>query len=172
MTERPLNERPAARPIHKEVESVSPSQEAVYVAPPPFWKNLGCLGWSFATITLLGVSAVIGGFIQAANGEFQTSHGSETYSVSPVTVDPRSTQEVSAACAAGMAASAADATENGERLLKETGNLCNDRDEWEAALYRYPRAIGVVDGAYLDGSEFGMLCHSYPQVKICAGFKE
>jgi hypothetical protein len=66
-----------------------------------------------------------------------------------------------------MAASAADHTANGERLLKETGNLCSSQKEWEAALFKYPRAIGITDGNFLDGKEFQLLCNAYPHVKLC-----
>lgn len=167
MSERPLNERPAARPTKPKAEETSQAESPQYVAPTSFWSSLGCFGWSLLIALAIVVISAIGAGIQGAIQNSQMSHGSETYDVTPETVDPRSTFQISAKCDAGMAASAADPTENGEKLLKETGNLCSSQEEWEAALYKYPRAIGIVDAKFLDGSEFNLLCGSYPEVKIC-----
>jgi hypothetical protein len=170
MSERPLNERPAAKPAAKAIkpEVAAASETPVeYVKVPSFWSTLGCGGWAILILLVLGLLSFVGSAITTAITDSQKSSGQESYDVTPDTVDPRSTYTISAKCEAAMAASAADPTENGERLLKETGNLCGSQEEWEAALYKYPRAIGVVDGKFLDGSEFGLLCNGYPEVKIC-----
>lgn len=167
MNDRPLNERPAARPTKPKTVPLTQPGTPVSDTPPSFWSRLGCFGWSFLIAAGIVLISAIGAGIQGAIQSAQMSSGSETYDVSPETPDPRSTFNISAACDAGMAASAADPTENGEKLLKETGNLCNSQEEWEAALFKYPGAIGGTDSSYLDGSEFGLLCRSYPDVKIC-----
>ncbi len=169
MNERPLNERPAARPSKQKPEVVSEITTPQPVSKPSFWSQLGCLGWTFFVILGIGIISIIGSSIQTAIQSAQNTSGSETYEVTPEIPDPRSTFKISAACEAGMAASAADPSENGEKLLKETGNLCTSQAEWEAALYKYPGAIGIVDSKYLDGSEFRLLCGSYPDVTVCKG---
>lgn len=171
MNERPLNERPAARPVPKP-KSESPIEDdgpVEYVTVPSFWSSLGCGGWAMVVIVGIFIFAFVGSSIQSAIDNANDSSGQVTYDVEPETVDPRTTFNISEKCETGMAASAADPSENGERLLKETGNLCGSQEEWEAALYKYPRAIGIVDAKFLDGSEFGLLCNSYPEVKICKG---
>ncbi len=169
MSERPLNERPAARSVNPNAVPPTRSETSITNAPPNFLGGLGCFGWAVIVAAVIVLISLIGLGIQGLFPNSPMSSGSETYNVSPETPDPRSTFKISAACDAGMAASAADPTENGEKLLKETGNLCNSQDEWEAALYKYPGAIGGADSSYLDGSEFGLLCRSYPEVKICKG---
>lgn len=96
-----------------------------------------------------------------------TGAGSKTFNVEAPFSDPRIYANVSPQCDLAMSESANYAGDRGELLLKETGNICATREEWEAALYRHPRAIGVIDPAYLDGSEYDLLCRNYPEVKIC-----
>jgi hypothetical protein len=167
MNERPLSERPAARPSKPKTEPVIETASTTPPVQSSFWDNIGCFGWAAIIIFGILLISTIGGSITYWIQNSQASSGSETYEVSPDAIDPRSTFKISAACDAGMAASAADPSENGERLLKETGNLCSSKEEWEAALYRYPRAIGITEAKFLDGSEFGLLCGSYPEVTIC-----
>jgi hypothetical protein len=159
MNDRPLNERPAARPKR----DLTPQPEPVDTRP--WYAKLGCFG----TIVVISVGITLGAYgigsiALLLNGP---SSGREVYDVEPLVEDPRATFPISAECDAAMAASAADSSEEGERLLKETGNICVTREEWEAALYKYPGAIGGTSTAYLDGSEFDLLCGSYPKVKLC-----
>jgi hypothetical protein len=159
MAERPINERPAAR----SKRDLTPQPEAVDTRP--WYAKLGCFG----TIVLISVGVTLGAYGIGAialllNGP---TSGSEVYDVEPGVPDPRADFPISAECDAAMAASAADSSEEGERLLKETGNICETQKEWEAALYKYPGAIGGTSTAYLDGSEFDLLCGSYPKVKLC-----
>ncbi len=181
MNERPLNERPAARPIQKKVTESPQGQprdeEGVPATTSPessgiagnmflaFFNALGVSGKLGLAIVVIFFIYIIGNSINASMTD--ESSGSITYDQQPQQVDPRSTFNISEKCEVGMAASASDPSENGERLLKETGNLCSSQEEWEAALYKYPRAIGMTEAKFLDGSEFGLLCGSYPEVKIC-----
>lgn len=159
MNDRPLNERPAARPKR------DPTPQPEPIDTRPWYAKLGCFG----TIFVISLGITIGGYAigfvaDLLNGP---SSGSEVYDVEPEVADPRADFPISAECDAAMSASAADSSEEGERLLKETGNICGTREEWEAALYKYPGAIGGTSTAYLDGSEFDLLCGSYPKVKLC-----
>lgn len=165
MSERPLNERPAARPSKKDSQPFTPNTEPPknYATPP----KTGCFGrvflFSFAIVTLIYLFGVIQDGISNSNN----SSGTETYDVIPSNPDPRETFPISQECDAAMAASAADPTEVGEALLVETGNICKSRAEWEAALWRYPAAIGGSSTAYLDGTEFDLICSNNPELYIC-----
>lgn len=81
--------------------------------------------------------------------------------------DPRLSFPVSKKCETAMQAAAADPSENGEKLLVQTGDICLNKKEWEAALYQYPGAIGGSSAAYIDGTEYDLLCRLHPELKIC-----
>lgn len=161
MSERPLNERPALRP------KINPSQsaQAPVTYDRPWYSELGLVGTTIVVVIGLTFGGLGMGLVfSQLEGP---DSGREVYDVQPAVPDPRSSYPISAECDAAMAASAAEPLEEGERLLKETGNICKSQEEWEAALYKYPGAIGGTSTAYLDGSEFDLLCGSYPEVKLC-----
>lgn len=172
MNERPLSERPAARPITLNAaptSDASPPAVASPVVPPKanFLSKLGCGGWAAIIFMAILVISVVGSIVETTDKNARMSSGSVTYDVKPKNVDPRTTFDISAKCDAIMAASASDVTDKGEALLVQSGNICRSRAEWEAALYKYPGAIGGSSTAYLDGSEFGTLCSLHPEVLIC-----
>ncbi len=164
MSERPMNERPAARPVQRsQPEAVATTQANLPLQETSFWSRLGCFGWSVLISLIIVTISLIGGAIRAS----QMSHGNVVYTVNPSNPDPRESYPISAACDAAMAASAADPSETGETLLIEAGNICKSRAEWEAALYKYPGAIGGSSSAYLDGSEYGLVCSGHPEIYMC-----
>jgi hypothetical protein len=160
MNERPLNERPAAKP-KKDLSQPTQSTDS-----SPWYVKLGCFG----TTVVVGLGITLVGYGASFLSDLFEGprSGTVVYEEEPEAIDPRADYPISEACDAAMAASAADSSDEGERLLKETGNICLSREEWEAALYKYPAAIGGASTAYLDGSEFDLLCGSYPEVKLCS----
>lgn len=168
MSERPLNERPAARPVQRSLpESAESKQASLPTAKPSFWSSLGCLGWSVVIFIAIATISLVGSGIQSAIRASQMSAGTVEYDISPANPDPRETYPISEECDATMAASAADPSEKGEALLIEAGNICKSKAEWEAALYKYPGAIGGSSSAYLDGSEYDLVCSGHPQLYMC-----
>ncbi len=114
---------------------------------------IGLFGWVFRiTILIAGVPLVLSIILNA---------------IKDATKDPRLDYPISMECDRAMKASAADLSENGEKLLVETGNICGSRKEWEAALYRYPAAIGGSSTEYLDGTEYDLLCSRHEDLFIC-----
>lgn len=168
MAERPLNERPAARPTGKLHETISdPEIMPVQQVAPSRGNNLSCL--SVAIYALIGsvVVFLLWAFITSLISAIENKQEVDVVDTSSIDTDPRASYPISDECDRAMAASAADQTEQGELLLVESGNVCSSRKEWEAALYRYPAAIGGTSTAYLDGSEYGILCRTNPEVRIC-----
>ena len=171
MNERPLNERPAARPLKVESQVGSAPSPPLKTSPvkESLVEKLGCFWTAFlGASAILLVLMVLG----ATTGASKSESGSETYDVQPSNSDSRANFPISKKCETGMAASASDQSAKGEILLKATGNLCSSREEWEAALYKYPMAIGVTSPAALNDNDYVLLCSWYPDVKICKGFKK
>lgn len=73
----------------------------------------------------------------------------------------------STACEVAMQKAAAATGADGENLLRATGNICRNQVEWDAALRKFPEAIGGSSVDYLDGTEFALACRTYPELTMC-----
>ncbi|MEY4492644.1 MAG: hypothetical protein RL085_1055 [Actinomycetota bacterium] len=115
-------------------------------------------------LAIVGLSVVfgIGAGLWAGLSESQNSPSQLDSNI------PQEDQLATTHCEVAMQLASEAVGDEGEMLLKETGNVCGSKREWDAALRKFPRAIGGASVDYLDGTEFDLVCRTYPELTMCS----
>lgn len=167
MNERPLSERPAAKPIASVEKPFADSRQLTWPVEKEKTPETPVKSERFTFRSAIVLSVIAALFLVFAIVLPTLGPDSGSIENEAVIDDWRVSYPIGPDCDAIMAASAADPSQTGEELLVESGNVCESRKEWEAALYRYPGAIGGSSTAYLDGSEYDLICSLNPDLRIC-----
>ena len=167
MTERPLDERPAARPI----DLPSAGSSAAQITPPKSGDGclIGCIWIAiaiFLLIILVPIISVVGASISASS----SSSSSSIESDNPITEDTENAPappSVSVACMDSMrTAASVPGSQSNDAEMEATLSSCTTLSEWTAALYANPATVGVVDQLAIEIT-LGALCNGGNGAPVC-----
>ena len=180
--DRPLNERPAAKPFP--AVSAPALQSGVSEPVEPKKGGMGCCGWivfipvAIAAVVVIGM--IIAGIAEAAKSSNSTPRSASSFSAQQnMSGTPQAAAPNEKCLAAAKTATMAEQERYDELQLDNEANFialwrpafteCKSAQEWLDAARIYPLLAGVTSVDFVDTTSLEIWCRDEPNLPACLG---